>query len=296
MRWTIFVLLLLGILFGVSTFVPAAAGHAGLLWPFAADTKPIVASLHESPRQSGNVITPFLAGIACLFYLAAVVGLFWEAVPTQWWPALVVVAASTSLLLYILYCGVWMLAPILVDVALLWGVLTNRWTAKVLPRRALPGDPAGIHPLMNIPVPWVFITAFLAGVGLQYLMPATVHAAVILQISHIIGIVLLGAGAVLALTCLGIFRTAHTTTVPFETVAQLVTWGPYRVTRNPMYVSLTLMYLGEGLLLAELWPLLLLPLPVLYVQRIVIPFEEGQLREVFGDEYEQYCARVHRWI
>ena len=296
MRWMIFILLLLGVLFSLSAFTPATAGNAGLLWPFAVDSKPIVGFLGELPGQSSNVATPFLAGVATLFFLAALVGLFWEAVPTKLWPALVITAVVVSLLLYVLYFGVWMIAPILVDVALLWGVLSQRWTAETLPARALPSDAARIHPLMNIPVPWVFIGTFLAGVGLAYLAPVTVHSVVIVQISHITGLVLLGGGVLLALTCLGMFRAAHTTTVPFETVSKLITWGPYRLTRNPMYVSLTLMYIGEAGLLAQLWPLLLLPLPLLYVHTIVIPFEEARLREVFREAYEQYCAIVHRWV
>jgi protein-S-isoprenylcysteine O-methyltransferase Ste14 len=63
-----------------------------------------------------------------------------------------------------------------------------------------------------------------------------------------------------------------------------------------MYVSLVLVYLGGAGDLAQLWPLLLLPLPVLLIQRVVIPFEETRMRELFGEQYEQYCRRVNRWI
>ena len=238
----------------------------------------------------------FLAGVAVVFFLAAVVGLFWKTVPIQWWPTLVILATTASLLLHVLFIGVWSVAPILVDVLLLSGVLTKRWTAETLPARRLEGKSTRIHPLMHVPVPWVFVLTFLAGLVLQYFVPISIHSPDIILISRIIGVVLSVGGALLAFSSLGLFRAAGTTTVPFETPAKLITWGPYRFSRNPMYVSLTLIYLGVAATQAQVWPLLLLPLVEIYIHRVVIPVEEARLREVFVDTYEQYCARVRRWM
>ncbi len=296
MRWAIFILLLLGTLFSLTVFAPAAAGKAGLLWPFAADTQPIVEFVGGPPGQPGSVVTPILAGVAAVFFLTAVVGLFWKAIPIDWWPVIVMVAATGSLLLYVLYFGVWMLAPILVDAVLVWGVLTKRWTAEALPVRTLPGDSARIHPLMNISVPWMYVLTFLVGVGLQYLVPLTIYAADVLLIGRIVGIVLIAGGVLLAFSSLGIFRAAHTTTVPFERPSKLVTWGAYRFTRNPMYLGLALIYVGVAGVQTQIWPVILLLLLAIYIDRVVIPVEEARLREVFGEAYEQYCARVRRWV
>jgi protein-S-isoprenylcysteine O-methyltransferase Ste14 len=74
-----------------------------------------------------------------------------------------------------------------------------------------------------------------------------------------------------------------------------VTAGPYRFTRNPMYVGLVLAYLGEQGMLLQVWPLLLLVLTVVYVNWFVIPVEETSLRS-FGPVYDAYRARVRRWI
>ena len=63
-----------------------------------------------------------------------------------------------------------------------------------------------------------------------------------------------------------------------------------------MYVSLTVMYLGEAGILAQMWPVLMLPLVLYYAHRILIPVEEARLRRVFGDNYEQYTARTPRWL
>ena len=106
----------------------------------------------------------------------------------------------------------------------------------------------------------------------------------------------LAAGAFFAAWSLILFHNARTTTTPGERSTRLVTWGPYGRSRNPMYVSLILAYLGEAAILTQPWPILLLPLTVAYLHRIVIPIEEGRLREVFAGEYEQYCASVRRWI
>lgn len=296
MRWVVFILLLLGTLSSLSPFAPAPAGKAGLLWPIAADSKPIISLAGWLPEQYVPIVTLFLAGVAGLFFLVAAAGLFWEGVPTRWWRALVIVAVATSLLLYFSYFQVQMIGSILVDVILLWGVLTNRWTAGVTRMRRLQNSSADIHPLMHIPVPWVYVLAFLAGVGLQYLVPLSVDSAEMLLIGRIAGLVLIIAGVPLALVSLGIFRAVHTTTVPFETASKLVTWGPYRLTRNPMYVGLLLIYLGVAGLQSQIWPLLLLPLLLMYIDRVVIPVEETRLRQVFGDMYDQYCARVHRWV
>jgi protein-S-isoprenylcysteine O-methyltransferase Ste14 len=149
--------------------------------------------------------------------------------------------------------------------------------------------------LLHVPVPWVFVLTYLVGVGLEYTFPFRMAAAARPGIRGA-GAVLFGIGAVIAAWGLLTFRRARTTTVPGRASSQLVTWGPYRFSRNPMYVGLILAYLGEAGILRQLWPVLLLPLIVAYVNWVVIPLEEGKLKEVFGEEYERYRARVRRWV
>jgi len=75
-----------------------------------------------------------------------------------------------------------------------------------------------------------------------------------------------------------------------------VVTGPYRVTRNPMYVSLAAVYVGVTCLFNTVWPLVLLPLVIVAVQRLVIAKEERYLEAKFGQAYRDYQARVSRWI
>jgi protein-S-isoprenylcysteine O-methyltransferase Ste14 len=149
--------------------------------------------------------------------------------------------------------------------------------------------------LLRVPVPWVFVLTYLIGVALERLRPDWVLSNAP-QVSKTVGAVLFTAGAVIAGWGLVIFHKARTTTVPGKVSAKLVTWGPYRFTRNPMYVGLILAYLGEAGLLKQIWPLVLLPLTVAYVNWTVIPVEEAKLKEVFPSDYQQYQSRVRRWI
>jgi len=153
-----------------------------------------------------------------------------------------------------------------------------------------------IHPLLRMPPPLLFVVTFLAGAGIQQRAPLALNSPAVLRVGHVAGIALAGVGGLLALTCLGMFLAARTTVIPHRIASRLLTHGPYRFTRNPMYLSLVLVYLGAAALTGFVWPLLLLPLPVLLVHRLVIPYEEARLRQAFGSACEEYFSRVRRWL
>ena len=149
--------------------------------------------------------------------------------------------------------------------------------------------------LLRIPVPWVFVLTYLLGVGLEYALPLRGGNGALRGVK-VAGGVLFGIGAVIAGWGLLTFRAARTTTVPGQASSRLVTWGPYRFSRNPMYIGLIVAYLGEAGILGQAWPLFLLPLTVAYVNWVVIPVEESKLKEVFTEEYDRYRMRVRRWL
>jgi len=137
---------------------------------------------------------------------------------------------------------------------------------------------------MNIPVPWVFILAYLIGFVVQLYIPVTIRSATGTVIREV-GFTLVGIGIVIAFSALGMFRKRKTTTIPFETPSALVTVGPYRFTRNPMYLGLTLIYIGVAGARLELWPLIVLPFLLAYIHFVVIPVEERRLADTFGAQY-----------
>jgi protein-S-isoprenylcysteine O-methyltransferase Ste14 len=292
MRWFVFLLLLLGAVFSLSFLFPAPAGQAGLLWPFAQDSRSILGT--ESPLLQS--VWSLLAGLSAICFLLAAAAFFTRSISPSLWLAAALLAAAASLLLHLGYLSARTIAPVLVDAALLAGILIGRWRLDSLRLPAERAVTAHIHPLMNIPVPWIFILTFLAGLGLQLILPVPVLSTQIMLVSHILGALFTFAGLVLAVAGLGLFRRAGTTTVPFQRVTQLVTSGPYRFTRNPMYLGLTLLYLGEAGLFVAPWAVILLVLPLYYVNRLIIPLEEGQLYDAFGDQYRLYCSRVRRWL
>ena len=166
----------------------------------------------------------------------------------------------------------------------------------VLPMTILDGPHRNpIRLLLHVPVPWVFVLNYLMGVGLQFAVP--LHVGKPKAADWVVaGGAFFLTGAVIAGWSWLIFHKKHTTTVPGKTSSRLVTWGPYRISRNPMYVGLILAYVGEALLLHQLWTIIVLPFTIAYVHRIVIPLEETRLREVFGSEYATYHERVRRWL
>ena len=92
------------------------------------------------------------------------------------------------------------------------------------------------------------------------------------------------------------FARARTGIMLERPARQLVDRGPYRYSRNPMYVGLVATYAGIAALANTLWPLLLLPVVIALFVTFVIRREERYLHAEFGDQYADYCQRVGRWL
>ena len=91
-------------------------------------------------------------------------------------------------------------------------------------------------------------------------------------------------------------KKAHTTPDLRQPTTALVTAGPYRFTRNPIYLGLFLIYLGFTLLAGTLWGILLSPFLFWTVTNAIVRLEEEYLQQKFRDEYTGYLSRVRRWI
>lgn len=103
-------------------------------------------------------------------------------------------------------------------------------------------------------------------------------------------------GFCLASWALLTFRRAGTTHHPYAQTTALVTTGPYRVTRNPMYLSVTLVLAGIAIWVGA-WPMMLVPVAFFAtVACFVVPGEETRLATWFPEVYPAYRARVRRWL
>jgi protein-S-isoprenylcysteine O-methyltransferase Ste14 len=93
-----------------------------------------------------------------------------------------------------------------------------------------------------------------------------------------------------------LFGRHETGLLPGETTNAMIEEGPYRLSRNPLYVGLLALYLGLGLLAPTLWGLVLFPVAVVFVLWGAIRPEEQFLHERFGAQYDDYTRRVRRWF
>ncbi len=156
----------------------------------------------------------------------------------------------------------------------------------------MPLPNAGVY----VPPPLWFAAGLLAGWASDRYLVALPMSPAIASRALIVGPLFVVAGVMLLAWGMFTFRRAGTAIVPHLPAARIVSSGPYRFTRNPMYTGLTLVYAGVAAILASWWPLLLLPVVLLAVFQLVIKREEAYLRSAFGDEYAAYCARVRRWL
>jgi protein-S-isoprenylcysteine O-methyltransferase Ste14 len=92
------------------------------------------------------------------------------------------------------------------------------------------------------------------------------------------------------------FAFARTAVMPTLPARRLLTTGLYRHSRNPMYVGLTIAYVGGILLTNIAWTVFILIGVLVAFERVIVPREERYLRDEFGDLYDQYCQQVRRWL
>lgn len=113
----------------------------------------------------------------------------------------------------------------------------------------------------------------------------------------LLGIALVIVPWVLPVWAIIVFRRAGAEIKPTSpTNRELVESGPYRFTRNPMYLGLVLVTLGIAVWIGA-WPMLLAPIAVFVTANWVhIPFEEAKMRRQFGAAFDEYVARVRRWV
>lgn len=143
------------------------------------------------------------------------------------------------------------------------------------------------------PPPLIFLAGLLAGYGLDFLWPSP---SLPNDIGYPLGALLGLIGFAAALPALLGFRRAGTSPEPWHPSTALVTEGLYRYTRNPMYVGLTLIYLGITAAFGGAWMFATLFPTLMTMQYGVILREEHYLEAKFGAPYRAYKASVRRWL
>ena len=110
------------------------------------------------------------------------------------------------------------------------------------------------------------------------------------------GLVIAGLSVMLGLWAVAHFRRAGTNIHPHRPALALVTAGPYRFTRNPMYLAMSGILLGAAIFLGSLTPFIVIPAFMAIINERFIEPEEAKLEAAFGASYLEYKSRVRRWL
>jgi protein-S-isoprenylcysteine O-methyltransferase Ste14 len=143
------------------------------------------------------------------------------------------------------------------------------------------------------PTPLIYFGTFLLS---QFLHTRFPLPSVSSRLKTLLGVILIGGASATAIISFRKMRAVGTNIDPTRPTTTLITEGPYRFTRNPIYLALTLFYTGLAMLFNTLWAVLLLPFVLLIMKRGVIEREEAYLTQKFGGQYLAYKERVRRWL
>ena len=151
-------------------------------------------------------------------------------------------------------------------------------------------------PRIPFPPPSIFVFGFGIGWYIARYFPFRLLSQKYRETEMIFGWILILIGFGIMFTALIAFILARTAIMPNLPAKRLLTSGPYRLSRNPMYVGLTIAYVG-GILLTNIgWCLLILIVVLIVFEKVIIPHEERYLQSAFGEVYSEYANRVRRWF
>jgi protein-S-isoprenylcysteine O-methyltransferase Ste14 len=141
--------------------------------------------------------------------------------------------------------------------------------------------------------PLVYLTSAAAGLAIHLAWPLRLASP---GLTAPLGAIVITAAVVLFVTAVRSFRLAGTPVPGNRPTTALVCTGPYRFSRNPIYLAFSLLQLGIAFWINSIWPLVTLIPAVLLMSIVVIPREETFLEARFPSEYLPYKASVRRWL
>jgi protein-S-isoprenylcysteine O-methyltransferase Ste14 len=148
-------------------------------------------------------------------------------------------------------------------------------------------------PTVKIIPPLVYLAGLVIGFLANIWMPIKIIPSLV---AWVVGGILVLCGAVLTGSAVLKFKHVGTTVLPDRAASTLVIIGPYKITRNPMYLGLACVYFGIAVAGQCVWALILLPVVLTIIQRRAIEPEEEFLERRFGADYVGYKEKVRRWI
>ncbi len=146
---------------------------------------------------------------------------------------------------------------------------------------------------MHTPPPLLYAGMLLFGLLLNRLFPLPFLPR---RLSRVAGAIMVIGGQITAIASVRALRKAGNSPRPDVPVRELVEEGPYSYTRNPIYLSMTMIYTGIATIANARWAILMLPAALTEINNGMVQREESYLEERFGDRYRDYKARVRRWL
>lgn len=148
---------------------------------------------------------------------------------------------------------------------------------------------------VRFPPPLVFLAALLGGIAMQS-AGHPLHLPLDRAVAIVVGAAIAAAGVACVVSARVLFHRTGQSPVPWKPTPELILTGPYRFTRNPMYVGVTLFVVGLGCALDNAWIALFAFAALAIVHGCAVLPEERYLLEKFGDSYAAYRARVRRYL
>lgn len=149
------------------------------------------------------------------------------------------------------------------------------------------------HASVKIHPPVLLLLHLLAAFLLNWILPLPVaFPRVLVWLGY--ALTLIGLG--LAVGAVSQFMRARTTLDPHGSVSKIVTSGPYRFSRNPIYLGFVCLLIGLSFIFKSYWGLILAPVLMVLMYQLVIRHEEAYLEKKFGEAYINYQSAVRRWL
>jgi protein-S-isoprenylcysteine O-methyltransferase Ste14 len=150
-------------------------------------------------------------------------------------------------------------------------------------------DSAGVQ----IPPPLIFVGFGIAGIGINTLFPLSIGIPSSLTF---IGLIVIAITLVFIMGIARLFKREETSLSPWDTTHRIISRGPYKYSRNPIYISFCGVLIGLAILFDTYWEILAIIPALIMIYRTVIVKEEAYLENKFGAEYLNYKSKVRRWL
>jgi protein-S-isoprenylcysteine O-methyltransferase Ste14 len=153
------------------------------------------------------------------------------------------------------------------------------------------------HAAVRVFPPAVPLLTVVAGLLIEIRWPIATGITINPVLRYVIGAGMISAAIIgLGVWSVTIMRRSGQSENPWKPTTSVIDYGPFRITRNPMYLQMVLVCFGFSIVFANVWIAILTPFCALVLDRLVIQYEEEYLERKFGEHYREYKARVRRWI